>query len=127
MSFASKSAPPLTGRATLAVSCLLALVSVSGCAKRKEAVPVPQVGTVRGRVTGPEGQPLSAAVSAVREPAAPSGGPGRRVETSRSGEFTLADLSPGAYVVRGEAPEHAAASVTVEVSAGEEVSTSLRL
>ena len=82
-------------------------------------------GSVAGRVTGPEGQPISGArVSAL--PAA--GGAARRsAVTGEGGTFRLLNLPAGQYRVRAVRLGYAAAERTVTVAAGAEARAELAL
>lgn len=116
-------------RYPLAVACLGLALSCSGGGDATgpngnppggNNPPPPTTGTISGRVTSATGTPLDGA-TITTQPTTTGG------TTDSQGNFTIANVSPGSYVVSAARTGYQTATVNVSVVAGQTVSANLSL
>src|SRR3954467_13816452 len=124
MPFASDSAcHPLHLRRRWAPLLALALV-LPACHRKGPSSPA--TAEIHGRVLTANGRALPGASAAVERESTAGKVEIARATLGPNGDFTLANLPPGRYRVRTEAPGYATVTVPVELAAGDSVTTSLR-
>jgi len=101
----------------------LALVTVIALAVCPNAAAQLQQGTITGVVLAPDGQPADSATVTLLDPL---GVPLRAVTATR-GRFTLADVAPGTYALRADAPHLRAIVQQITVSTAIPVTIEMRL
>ena len=83
-------------------------------------------GELRGSVTGVDGMPLGGARIHVTSPSGQAIS-GRRSHSDAGGNFTIAGLGPGSYLVRAESDGRESRQLEVRVAAGEESQVQLAI